>query len=119
MVFMMNHYNLLSRSESWGFTAIYTTDDESHTSISQYSKCSGDFSEGGFKTLGSCKGRFLIIARTGSGTSWYNVFDISEVRVYSVPNLLEGATMIKAPTSKDLSFSADNLVENQETRSGR
>ena len=46
-----------------------------------------------------------------------NRFYINEVRVYSVPNLLEGATVIETPTPKDNELSAYNLIENQETRS--
>ena len=67
MVFLMNNYYDTTYSETWGFTSIYTTDDAYHTSISQYSKCSGTFSDSGFKKLSSCKGRYLIIARTGPG----------------------------------------------------
>ena len=44
-------------------------------------------------------------------------FQINEVRIYSVLNLLEGAAVIKAPNPKDFLFSANNLLENQETRS--
>ena len=114
----MNCYFNDADSRTWGFTAIYTTDDPTHNSISQYTtKCSGDFVEGGFKTLGPCKGRYLIIARTGPGMSVNNRFYINEVRVYSVPNLLEGATVIETPTPKDNDLSANNLIENQETRS--
>ena len=94
MVFLLNNYYNTDYSEMMGLTAIYTTDDASHTDISQYRKCSGDFSDSGFKTLGSCKGRYLIIARTGPGMLKITQFAINEVRVYSVPNLLDGATVI-------------------------
>ena len=48
-----------------------------------------------------------------------NYFTINEIRAYSVSNLLEGAAVVRAPDPKDPSFSANNLIENQETRSGR
>ena len=116
MVFLMNYYYSIDRSETFGLISIYTTDYASHT-ISEYTKCSGDFLDGGFKNLGPCKGRYLIIARTGPGMSWNDRLYINEVRVYSVPNLLEGATVIETPTPKDNDLSANNLIENQETRS--
>ena len=71
MVFLLNRCENNSNSKSWGLTAIYTTDDTfydpSVNSISELTKCSGDFFDGGFKNLGPCKGRYLIIARTGPG----------------------------------------------------
>ena len=119
MVFLLNNYSWPNpTSASWGLSAIYTTDDASHTSISQYTKCSGDYLDGGFKTLGACKGRYLIIARTGPGMSMDNRYFLNEDRVYSVLNLLDGANVIEDPTPKDPSFSAMNLVQNLETRSG-
>ena len=48
-----------------------------------------------------------------------NSFTINEIRVFSVPNLIEGAAVIKAPAANQTKFSAKNLVENQEKRSGR
>ena len=44
---------------------------------------------------------------------------INEIRVYSVPNLMEGAAVIVAPDPKnqDSKWSVNNLIENQETRS--
>ena len=46
-------------------------------------------------------------------------FVINEIRVFSVPNLLEGAAVLEAPASKDPEFDAINLIDNQETRSNR
>ena len=48
--------------------------------------------------------------------NWFTIF---EIRAYSVTNLLEGAVVIKAPDPKDPTLSANNLIENQEARSGR
>ena len=42
---------------------------------------------------------------------------INELRVYSVINLLEGATVIESPEPKDSTYGANNLVENLEMRS--
>ena len=46
-------------------------------------------------------------------------FFINEIRAYSVINLLEGAAVIEASLPKDATLSANNLLENQETRSNR
>ena len=59
-----------------------------------------------------------MLKRTGPGMR-DNKFSINEIRVFSVPNLLEGASVIKAPDPKNSDFGANNLVENQETRSMR
>ena len=42
---------------------------------------------------------------------------INEIRAYSVPNLLEGSSVIEAPDAKDPAFVAKNLIENFENRS--
>ena len=39
-----------------------------------------------------------------------NQFTINEIRVFLVPNLLEGAAVIKAPDPKHSDFGANNLV---------
>ena len=106
------------RTERFGNSAFYITDDESATETSQYTKCTSDFHDGGFKKLTDCTGRFLIFRRTGSGmiNSW---FSISSLRAFTVTNLLEGATVIEAPDPKHSDFVATNLVENIETRSSR
>ena len=100
-----------------GSSAFYITDNL-WGPVSEYTKCSSDFHEGGFKKLTDCKGRYLILRRTGKGMS-SNYYAINEIRAFSVPNLLEGAAVIKAPTPKDLLLDAKNLVENFETRSSR
>ena len=100
-----------------GSSAFYITDDPL-ASVSDCTKCSTDFYDGGFKSLSNCKGRYLILERTGRGASSIN-FTINEIRVFSVPNLLEGATVIEAPSPKDPAFAAKNLAENQENRSCR
>ena len=46
-----------------------------------------------------------------------NSFTINEIRVFSVQNLLEDAIVFKAPDPKNPLFSANNLIENIETRS--
>ena len=112
----MNYYNREDKSERMGNTAIYTTDDLSANSISQYTKCSSDFLDGGFKLLSHCKGRYIILRRTGPGMSSDN-FTLNEIRVFSVPNLLEGSAVIEAPVPKDPAFSPNNLIENLELRS--
>ena len=48
-----------------------------------------------------------------------NSFNINEVRIFTVPNLLATATVVQAPEPKDPLFKAENLVENPSTRSGR
>ena len=100
-----------------GSAAIYIANDVFAT-FSEYTKCSEDFFDGGFWTLTNCKGRYLILRRTGSGIA-NNWFTINEIRAYSVTNLLQGAVVIEAPDPKDPSFSANNLIENFEARSGR
>ena len=61
-----------------------------------------------------------MLWRSGPGMSSRVVFSISEIRAYSsVTNLLEGAALIEAPTPKHSDFSANNLIENQDTRSAR
>ena len=58
-----------------------------------------------------------MLWRTGPGMLDNN-FGINEIRSYSsVTNLLEGAALIEAPTPKSSDFSANNLIENQGTRS--
>ena len=91
------------------FSAFYTTDDASVSAV--YTKCSEDFFDGGFKILTNCQGRYLKLMRTGPGM-YDNYFVINEIRVYSVDNLLEGATVIEAPNPKGPLFSANNLIEN-------
>ena len=76
-----------------GNSAFYITDDESATEISQYTKCTSDFHDGGFKKLTDCIGRYLILRRTGGGMN-ENWFSISSLRAFTVTNLLEGATVI-------------------------
>ena len=98
--------------------AVYTTDDVSATEISDYTKCSSDFYDSGFKALTSCKGQYLILMRDGPGMSG-NWLTINEIRAYSVPNLLEGANVIESPAPKDPLLDVNNLIENFETRSGR
>ena len=92
-----------------GSCAFYTTDDASVSAV--YTKCSEDFFDGGFKILTNCQGRYLKLMRTGPGM-YDNLFFINEIRVYSVGNLLEGATVIEAPNPKDPLLSANNLIEN-------
>ena len=100
-----------------GSTAIYVSDTDS-TDVAQYTKCSGDFHDGGFKNLENCQGQYLMIRRTGPGM--YDIkYILCEVRVYSVANLLDGAVVIEASTPKHSDFNANNLVTNLETRSGR
>ena len=41
---------------------------------------------------------------------------MGEVRVYSVPNLLEGAIVIQAPPPTNSDYSANNLVTNLDAR---
>ena len=48
-----------------------------------------------------------------------NWYVINEIRAYSVANLLEGATVIEAPSPKDPLLDVNNLIENFETRSSR
>ena len=94
-----------------GSSAFYITDDASVSAV--YTKCSADFHDGGFKILTNCQGRYLKLMRTGTGMSnANNYFNINEIRVYSVGNLLEGASVIEAPTPKDPMFSANNIIEN-------
>ena len=45
-----------------------------------------------------------------------NLLWINEIRVFSVINLLEGATVIESPEEWE-GFVVNNLVENQENRS--
>ena len=103
-------------STSWGNSAFYITDDPAADEISEYTKCSSDFHDSGFKPLANCYGRYLIMAREGSGM-FTNEWLVNEVRAYSVINLLEGASVIENPEPISSTFSAENLVENQETRS--
>ena len=102
-----------------GSTAVYTTDNL-WGSVSEYTKCSEDFFDGGFKLLTNCKGRYLKLRRTGSTVEGGSQrFNINEIRAFSVPNLLEGAAVIEAPTPKHSDFDANNLIENIDTRSAR
>ena len=48
-----------------------------------------------------------------------NNYSIVEIRAFSGYNLLEGAAVIEAPDPKDLSFGANNLLENFELSSSR
>ena len=103
-----------------GTSAFYITDNAAATAanMSDYTKCSSDFFDTGFKVLlPSCTGRYLALIRTGCGMHDC-VYNIDGLRAYSGINLLEGAAVIETPTPKDDEFSATNLVENLETRSG-
>ena len=101
-VHVLNNYLDEDKSERMGSCAIYTTDDANHDnmSTSQFTKCSNDFLDGGFKKLSDCKGRYLMLIRTGEGM-FNNIFSINEIRAFSVPNLINGAAVIEAPDSKD------------------
>ena len=81
MVHVMNNFwdetiPGLGWSETMGSCAMYVTDNDLATETNQYTKCSSDFYEGGFKSLSGCKGRYLILKRTGPGMS-RNDFTIS------------------------------------------
>ena len=97
MVHLLNMARSTNQSESWGNSAIYTTDDVSHNSISQYTKCSTDFHDGGFKLLNNCKGRYLMFGREAGGGMSDNSLLVLSIRIYSVINLLDGADLIEAP----------------------
>ena len=84
---------------SMGNSAFYITDNPGAINVSDYTKCSGDFHDGGFITLTNCKGRYLNLRREGSGMVDARL-NMSQIRVYTVTNLLEGAAVIEAPTPK-------------------
>ena len=115
---MANVVNCNGETELMGNSALYITDDPNADEASEYTKCSSDFHEAGFKTLTNCHGRYLILRRTGPGMS-SNISIVHEIRAYSGTNLLEGATVIVSPPPKDPSFSVNNLIQNLDTRSNR
>ena len=101
-----------------GRYAFYITDDVDASEVSDYTKCSEDLLDGGFKNLTNCVGRYLIVGRDGSGMT-DNQFMVNEIRAYSVINLLEGASVIESPEPSDSTLNVNNLLENQSARSGR
>ena len=120
MADLLNSYASTNDSAYFGWSAFYITDDptaDEFTNVSQFTKCSEDFHEGGFKKLTNCKGRYLILRRTGSGMQWKDYY-ACEIRVFTVTNLLEGAAVIEAPAQKDqsplpsTSWGVNNLIEN-------
>ena len=96
MANVLNFANSEANTERIGSTALYITDNPAAASISEYTKCSSDFHDGGFKSLTNCIGRYLIIMRTGRGMTldWFTIY---EIRAYTVTNLLSGAAVIEAP----------------------
>ena len=95
---VINQSNNLNASMKMGNSAFYITDDASTSAV--YTKCSDDFHDGGSFVLTNCQGRYLKLMRTGSGMHNPS-FSVNEIRVFSVPNLLEGAAVLKAPAPKD------------------
>ena len=67
MADVTNRYYNQDISERMGNSAFYITDNVFATETYQYTKCSSDFYDGGFKNLTNCKGRYLILRRTGQG----------------------------------------------------
>ena len=91
--------------------AVWVSDNAPDGNTAGYTRCTEDFfHEGGFKFLSpDCKGRYLILRRDGPGM-YDNYLNMNEVRIYTVPNLLTGASIVQAPEPKDPLFKADNLI---------
>ena len=86
------------------------SDVEPTGNTADYTLCSFPFNDGGFITLfPNCKGQFVIVRRQGPGM-FNSFFQINEVRMYTLPNLLSTATVVQAPEPKDPLFKAENLV---------
>ena len=79
--------------------------------------------EGGFINLDKpTKGRYVVLRRDGPSSidDSITTYTVNEIKVYSVTNLLNyGATVLSAPEPTSPAKSAQNLVENLDTRSSR
>ena len=119
-IFIINYYNNDAQSKRLGTSYLWVGDDPTPWSNSLTIATIEPINEGGFINLDRpIKGRYVVLRRDGPGISnnWYTV---SEIRVYSVTNLLNyGATILSAPESTTSSKSAQNLVTNLRTRSAR
>lgn len=66
-----------------------------------------------------CTGKYVTIRRAGLPVHWAIVFNIMEMRVFQIPNLLqvlEGIATISAPTPKSTQYKATNLITHLDSR---
>ena len=96
-------------------------DDQTSWSTSLTLATAEPINEGGFINLDRpLQGRYVVLRRDGQGIDGQNLYQVNEIKVYAVTNLLNyGATILSAPEPTIASKSAKNLIENLRTRSVR
>ena len=116
-VFVQNNVNEIYEQRRMGKSAIYVG-----TATNQ-KKCSADFFDTAFVKLDAgCEGDVISIRREG-GVPLHShdfAYNMSEIRAYQVPNLLQElvgkAEVVQAPAPISQDFSVDNLLKNFGTR---
>ena len=76
------------------------------------------FFDGGFITVDLPSGRYVYIYRAGSGLS-NSYYNISQLRLYGMPNLVAKATIISNYVSISAAYDATNLITNLSSRTAR
>ena len=76
------------------------------------------FFDGGFITVDLPPGQYVYIYRAGS-SSQNTTYNISQLRLYGMPNLIATATIITTYVSISAAYGATNLITNLSSRTAR
>ena len=77
--------------------------------------CTCTFFDGGFITV-DLTGRYVYLFRDRSSIAGA-IYNIAEIKLYGMPNLVESATVISSYSPINPDYSSNNLVTNFSTRS--
>ena len=105
----------------FGSSSILVGDDKSYAST-QLRAATSPFYASGFQALDQLEtGTVITLRRDGLDKNGNRDFDITSLRAYEVPNLLElfGATLIDAPPYFNTDQTFDNVLTNFAVRSTR
>ena len=79
-----------------------------------------DIFDGGFHSLSGLKGRYAYVYRVGDSTVGDKIYNLSKLRFYQTPNLVNSGTLFITNGYKPITdFEVDNLKNNLKTRSPR
>ena len=98
-IFIINRYSSDSLSKRLGSSRVWIGDDVTAFSTSLTLATADPINEGGFINLDRpVKGRYVVLRRDGLNIVGSEAYTVSEIKVYSITNLLDyGATILSAP----------------------
>ena len=119
--FVLNVCGSSDKNKRLGTSAIWIGDDFTPYSTS-LTKCSVDFFDTGFQSMTiPCTGKHVVIRRAELPRNGDRQYNLHQLRVYQVPNLLnmfkKTIKIISAPDPKEDKYKANEIIDNLTRRS--